>query len=88
MAPYLINVKHLDYEQAYDILSQWLDKCNKVRELDFDISTKLEDGLNSAIDKGYLPISLDNPKKEPKTLKTENKEFYTLLKTRTKSCSN
>jgi hypothetical protein len=47
--------------------------------LNFDIETKINDGLNSAVDIGYLPISLDNPDKEPKTLKTYNRELYNIL---------
>jgi hypothetical protein len=29
---------------------------------------------------GYLPISLDNPLKEPKTLKSDNRELYNIIK--------
>jgi hypothetical protein len=47
--------------------------------LDSDIGTKINSCLTSAVDKGYLLISLDDPEKEPKTLKTENRELYKLL---------
>ena len=56
LAPYLINVKHLSFEESFDIIDKWLDI--------------------GAVNKGYLPISFDNPKKEPRTLKTDNRELY------------
>jgi Primase X len=33
IAPYLINVKHLDADEAYDIIMEWLDKCEQLRPL-------------------------------------------------------
>ncbi len=32
MSRYLINVKKLGYEQAYDIIWDWLDRCTKLRK--------------------------------------------------------
>jgi hypothetical protein len=40
---------------------------------------KVNECLNGAANKGYLPISLDSPDKEPKTLKTDNRELYNIL---------
>jgi hypothetical protein len=57
-----------------------LQNCNELKVLDFDPETKIKDCLNRAIDTGYLPISFDNPSKEPKTLKTDNRELYGMLK--------
>jgi hypothetical protein len=54
--------------------------CNELRELDFDPATKINDSLNRAINTGYLPISLDNPLKEPRTLKTDNRDLYSIVK--------
>jgi hypothetical protein len=79
LAPYLINVKHLSFEESFDRINQWLDKCNELEALDFDPDTKVNDCLNGTIDIGYLPISFDNPIKEPKTLKTDNRELYDTL---------
>ena len=79
LAPYLINVKHLSFEEAFDIIDKWLDKCNDLEALDFDTERKINDCLNSAVNKGYLPISFDNPSKEPRTLKTDNRELYNIL---------
>jgi hypothetical protein len=41
-----------------------LENCNELRELDFDLAAK----INDTIDTAYLPISFDNPAKEPRTL--------------------
>jgi hypothetical protein len=79
-APYLINVKRLPFEEAFDIIDKWLDKCNELEELDFDTDTKINDCINCAVNKGYLPISFDNPLKEPRTLKTDKRELYDLVK--------
>ena len=79
LAPYLINVKRLSVDEAFKIICKWLDECNDLKPLDFDIENKINNCLTNDVDKGYLPISLDNPEKEPKTLKTENRELYNIL---------
>ena len=52
LAPYLINVKHLSFEESFDIIDKWLDKCNELEALDFDTDTKINDCLNGAVNKG------------------------------------
>jgi hypothetical protein len=48
--------------------------------LDFNPETKVNDCLNNVVERGYLlPISLDNPLKEPRTLKTDNRELYDII---------
>jgi Primase X len=79
LAPYLINIKRLSLDEAFDIIDNWLINCNDLKPLDFDTETKINDCVTNAVDKGYLPISLDNPGKEPKTLKTENQQLYNIL---------
>lgn len=34
LAPYLITVKGLDHNKAYDMIETWLDKCDDVRRLE------------------------------------------------------
>jgi non-catalytic primase subunit PriX-like protein len=80
LAPYFINVKHISFNDSYDNLYHWLERCNELRVLDFDPATKINDNLNRAINTGYLPISLDNHSKEPRTLKTNNRELYDIIK--------
>lgn len=81
-APYLINVKRLSDDEAFDIIDKWLNKCNELEPLDFDTDSKINGCLVNVAGKGYLPISLDNPEKEPKTLKTENRQLYNILVTK------
>jgi hypothetical protein len=79
-APYFINVKHLSFDSSYDKIYHWLEMCNELKALDFDPETKINKSLDSAIDIGYMPISLHNPSKEPMTLKTDNRELYDIIK--------
>jgi hypothetical protein len=80
-APYFINVKHLSFDDSYDDIYQWLENCSKLIALDFDPETKINDSLNRAVSTGYLPISFDNPSREPRTLKSDNKGLYNIIKT-------
>jgi hypothetical protein len=80
LAPYFINVKHWSFDGSYDKIYQWLERCNELKELDFDPETKINDSLNRAINMGHLPVSFDNPLKEPRTLKTDNRELYNIIK--------
>jgi len=79
LAPYFINLRNLTYDESYQKIYQWLDRCNELKELDFP-SAKINDSLNRAIKTGYLPISFDNPLKEPRTLKTDNRDLYYIIK--------
>ena len=79
-APYFINVKHLSFDKSHNKIHQWLEICNELKTLDFDPETKINDSLNRATNTGYLPISFDNSLKEPKTLKTDNRELYDIIK--------
>ena len=54
----------MSFGSSYDNIYQWLERCNELRELDFDLAAK----INDTIDTAYLPISFDNPAKEPRTL--------------------
>ena len=78
-APYFINVKHLLFSDSYIRISQWLESCSKLRVLNFDPAIKINDSLNRSINTGYLPISFDNSLKEPRTLKTDNRELYNII---------
>jgi hypothetical protein len=57
LAPYLVNVKKLSDKESFDIINQWLLKCNKLKRLDFNPNQKIKEGLRGAA-KGYYPISL------------------------------
>jgi hypothetical protein len=71
LSPYLLNVKKLPKEEAYSIMKEWLDKCNKLEKLNFSPKIKIKDGLKGA-SKGYFPISMEK-------LKEENRQIYDLV---------
>ncbi|MDN5847793.1 MAG: DNA primase noncatalytic subunit PriX [Candidatus Nitrosocosmicus sp.] len=70
LIPYLINIKRLQENEVISILTEWLDKCNKLNQVRWKYPRKIEEQLG--YDKGYPPISLEN-------LKKENFELYKLL---------
>lgn len=71
MTPYLLNIRKLPEQECHDIIKEWLEKCSKLKRLDFDIKQRIRDGLEGAKE-GYLPISFDK-------LKEENPELSSLL---------
>lgn len=73
LSPYLVNVKRISYQESYDILSEWLSKCNQIRPLDFNPNCLINSSLNTAISKGIPPMKLD-------TLKNRNTELYDKMK--------
>lgn len=70
LIPYLLNIKKYSKEYSFQILMQWLDKCDQKRPLNFDSVKLLKNDLKG--DKGYWPISKEKIKKE-------RKELYALL---------
>ncbi len=40
IAPYLINIKKLFYDDAFDIIFDWLNKCSKAKSLDFNMKAQ------------------------------------------------
>jgi hypothetical protein len=70
LSPYRLNVKKLPKE-AYSVITEWLDKCDKLEKLNFNTNLKIKEGLKGA-SKGYFPIS-------PEKLKEENKQLYDIV---------
>ncbi|HXS60624.1 MAG TPA: DNA primase noncatalytic subunit PriX, partial [Candidatus Sulfopaludibacter sp.] len=73
LCPYLINIRKLTKEVAFNILNKWLEKCDVLRPLDFKITKAIDDNLKNV--KQFLPPSKDK-------LKDQNKELYQILKTK------
>jgi hypothetical protein len=71
LSPYLLNVKKLPKEEAYSVMKEWLDKCDKLEKITFNPKIKIKDGLRGA-SKGYFPISMEK-------LKEENRQLYDLI---------
>jgi thioredoxin reductase (NADPH) len=72
VAPYLINIKKLSYEDAFSIIREWLDKCDKIKPLDFSVNNRITTNLDAATKGGYLPIGFSH-------LKTQNRELADLI---------
>jgi hypothetical protein len=72
LAPYLLNVRHLSYDESFNIIRDWLDRCNQLQRIDFNVNQRINEGLRGAERKGFLQISKDK-------LEEENGELHYLL---------
>lgn len=62
LAPYLVTVAKIDYDKAYQVLEQWLEKCDDVRRLEPDWSYfryRIRYCLESAESHERLPIKFE-----------------------------
>jgi hypothetical protein len=60
VAPYLINIKKMSYDQAYQVIKNWLDKCDNLEKLDNYqnfVNYRVHSALKIATQKGMSPIS-------------------------------
>jgi hypothetical protein len=72
LSSYFIVIKKLSFEESYQIINEWLQKCDLRRELDFNPKTLINTALATAYKKQILPMRLT-------TLKTNYKDLYFLL---------
>jgi hypothetical protein len=72
LAPYLVNIKKLSYQQSFDILTDWLKKCNSFNKIDFNPIYLVKSALNTATQKKIPPMKLV-------TLMNRNLELYNIL---------
>lgn len=70
LIPYLVNIKGLSEQEVISILTEWLDKCNKINKIKWRYPQRIKEQLRYV--KGYSPISLEK-------LKKENFDLYKLL---------
>jgi hypothetical protein len=70
LAPYLLKNRKLSYNESYSIIRGWLERCNKVRRLDFSPDRRIKSALNGSW--SFFPVSCDK-------LRDEHQEFYKLL---------
>ena len=75
VAPYLINIKKLSYDDAFNVTKDWLYNCDKIIPLDFNSNAKIKDTLRAATCVGYLPMGFSD-------LKAENAELYIRISNR------
>ena len=72
LAPYLINIKKLSYDDALHIINSWLSKCGKLRQLDQNFNYMVRYALKYSAKNGQRPLKFD-------TLKLKNKALHQLL---------
>jgi len=70
LVPYLINVRGLSMEEAFNIIRAWLVKCSYVKRLNFPIQ-KVDEALNGVGE--YFPIARLK-------LEDDNKPLFELLR--------
>ena len=74
LAPYLVVIKKLSYEDSYKIINEWLQKCDLTsgRRLDFDPKYLINNSLKTSMKKLIPPISIYK-------LETNYRNLYLLL---------
>jgi hypothetical protein len=72
LAPYMINVKKLSYDDAFDVIADWLNRCNSIKRLDSNFNYRIKYALENSMKNGYLPMKFE-------TLKEKNRALYDSL---------
>ena len=62
LAPYLINIRQLEYQDAFTIIKGWLDLCASSRQLYFVADSLTGNALATASKMGYKPMRFDTLK--------------------------
>ena len=58
LAPYLVVIKKLSYDQSYQIINEWLMRCHLIRKLDFDPNYLINNNIKTSMKKLIPPISI------------------------------
>jgi hypothetical protein len=72
LSPYLINIKKLSYADAFQVIKNWLEKCDKIRYLGDNFDYRIKYSLNTALKKQRLPMKFS-------TLENKNRELHHLV---------
>jgi len=74
LAPYLVVVKNLSFDESYQIINEWLQKCDLLsgRKLDFNARSFVNTAIAIAYKKQIPPMSIN-------TLKTNYHDLYSLI---------
>ena len=70
--PYFILVKKLSSEETIQKITEWLQKCNSIRTLDFDIRYKINTAIKETNEKQIPPM-------KKITLKNNYQYLYSLI---------
>jgi len=74
IAPYLINIRKISYEESFLIIKDWVDRCSEIRKLDGNFDYTIKYSLNTAVRKQRLPMKFE-------TLKTKKFNLHAKLST-------
>jgi Primase X len=72
LVPYFVLIKKLSNEEFFQIINEWLQKCDSVRKLDFDIKDRVNTAIKKTHKKQIGPMRYN-------TLKENYKDLYLLL---------
>ena len=73
LCPYLVNIRKLSENDSFQILKEWLNKCNSLRKLDFNPNQKIRDELKHV--ENYFPLGVPRLKTDK-----EYSDLYQILK--------
>jgi hypothetical protein len=79
LGPFLINIKKMSYEESYQIIKDWLEKCNNLKKLDNYqnfVNYRIHHALKIATQKGIKPMSLYRIKTDSRY---KNTNLYVLI---------
>lgn len=71
LAPYLINIKKLSYDESYQIIKLWLDKCDTLKPLDSNFTYRIKYAIKSAINKRIPNMKLETLKEKYNNIYSE-----------------
>ena len=69
LSTYLVNIKKKSYEESFNIIKDWLDRCDNLQRIDFNVHTLLKYSLDTALKNRIPPMRLE-------TLKEKNSKLY------------
>jgi Primase X len=69
LAPYLIHIKNLSPEDGFQVIMEWLERCDSARRLDFNPRQRTRAAIKATINSKIPPMRLD-------TLRDRNPELY------------
>jgi len=68
VAPYLTNIRKLQYQESFEIIRNWLSICAIARRLDFNEDYLIKNALANARKTGYKPMRLVTLKQRSPTI--------------------
>ncbi len=68
LSRYLININDLSFDESYQIIMEWLDKCKDLRPLGFNAKSMTKSYLRNAQKTGHKPLSKSNVKNRSESL--------------------